>query len=132
MAEYPNVSRRRGRCLIEAQGKAVLDVDRPQYLVELRVARILTVRLRIGGIGRDSPHFRLCGRHRGIEPRLGITGHDALLHREQAFHLVDVDVRIARGALDRKSTRLNSSHVAISYAVFCLKKKKKKQYRIAK
>src|SRR5437660_7173255 len=30
---------------------------------------------------------------------------------------------------DRKSTRLNSSHVAISYAVFCLKKKKKKQER---
>src|SRR5436309_8880706 len=29
-------------------------------------------------------------------------------------------------ALDRKSTRLNSSHVKISYAVFCLKKKKKK------
>src|SRR5690625_5912597 len=29
---------------------------------------------------------------------------------------------------DRKSTRLNSSHVAISYAVFCLKKKKKKRH----
>src|SRR6266511_5958933 len=29
-------------------------------------------------------------------------------------------------ASDRKSTRLNSSHVKISYAVFCLKKKKKK------
>src|SRR3712207_7053131 len=29
---------------------------------------------------------------------------------------------------DRKSTRLNSSHANISYAVFCLKKKKKKQY----
>src|SRR5207253_11187271 len=29
-------------------------------------------------------------------------------------------------ASDRKSTRLNSSHVAISYAVFCLKKKKKR------
>src|SRR2546427_6313063 len=29
--------------------------------------------------------------------------------------------------LDRKSTRLNSSHSQISYAVFCLKKKKKKQ-----
>src|SRR5437660_4353966 len=28
--------------------------------------------------------------------------------------------------IDRKSTRLNSSHVAISYAVFCLKKKKNK------
>src|SRR5690606_40306266 len=30
-------------------------------------------------------------------------------------------------ATDRKSTRLNSSHVKISYAVFCLKKKKKKK-----
>src|SRR5437660_3727957 len=30
---------------------------------------------------------------------------------------------------DRKSTRLNSSHVAISYAVFCLKKKKKPAIR---
>src|SRR2546426_6081556 len=36
----------------------------------------------------------------------------------------------ARG--DRKSTRLNSSHLVISYAVFCLKKKKKKAtHRIA-
>src|SRR2546430_7583038 len=32
----------------------------------------------------------------------------------------------AGGAADRKSTRLNSSHSQISYAVFCLKKKKKK------
>src|SRR2546426_8576189 len=30
------------------------------------------------------------------------------------------------GGADRKSTRLNSSHLVISYAVFCLKKKKKK------
>src|SRR5436305_11491103 len=33
---------------------------------------------------------------------------------------------VSRVARDRKSTRLNSSHVRISYAVFCLKKKKKK------
>src|SRR5207302_11123703 len=33
---------------------------------------------------------------------------------------------------DRKSTRLNSSHVKISYAVFCLKKKKKKKKKIKK
>src|SRR3989454_8227022 len=30
-----------------------------------------------------------------------------------------------KGLIDRKSTRLNSSHLVISYAVFCLKKKKK-------
>src|SRR5258708_11348597 len=34
-------------------------------------------------------------------------------------------VVIQRGSRDRKSTRLNSSHQIISYAVFCLKKKKK-------
>src|SRR5436189_372790 len=33
-------------------------------------------------------------------------------------------------AEDRKSTRLNSSHRCISYAVFCLKKKKKKNYTL--
>src|SRR5436309_10319811 len=33
---------------------------------------------------------------------------------------------VARCSRDRKSTRLNSSHVKISYAVFCLKKKKKR------
>src|SRR3989442_9394984 len=32
---------------------------------------------------------------------------------------------------DRKSTRLNSSHVRISYAVFCLKKKKTKKVRVS-
>src|SRR2546430_9921374 len=34
------------------------------------------------------------------------------------------DAVVARGGEDRKSTRLNSSHSQISYAVFCLKKKK--------
>src|SRR5687768_17868033 len=36
-----------------------------------------------------------------------------------------VDSRLPKSPLDRKSTRLNSSHGYISYAVFCLKKKKK-------
>src|SRR2546427_1960732 len=46
--------------------------------------------------------------------------------------LIDADLgggvikqRVARPGQDRKSTRLNSSHSQISYAVFCLKKKKK-------
>src|SRR5690625_7915762 len=40
-----------------------------------------------------------------------------------------VQVHGLSGLQDRKSTRLNSSHVAISYAVFCLKKKKKNKMR---
>src|SRR5437660_12120629 len=38
-----------------------------------------------------------------------------------------VQQELRRKPADRKSTRLNSSHVAISYAVFCLKKKKTKK-----
>src|SRR5712675_1780144 len=41
-------------------------------------------------------------------------------------------VASARSRRDRKSTRLNSSHGYISYAVFCLKKKKTKQMNILK
>src|SRR5215475_14693988 len=44
-----------------------------------------------------------------------------------AGHATTTALRPATAA-DRKSTRLNSSHVKISYAVFCLKKKKKKEH----
>src|SRR5258708_19835181 len=49
---------------------------------------------------------------------------DRLRERMQA----DTSLPLREGAthLDRKSTRLNSSHQIISYAVFCLKKKKKR------
>src|SRR5690606_7256396 len=61
---------------------------------------------------------------------LMITGtmnqRDAFLDQIKELHDVR-DLRVVRGPgiirqLDRKSTRLNSSHVKISYAVFCLKK----------
>src|SRR5437764_3302844 len=45
---------------------------------------------------------------------------------ELAPHNILVNA-VAPGFIDRKSTRLNSSHRCISYAVFCLKKKKKKK-----
>src|SRR2546426_9245791 len=58
--------------------------------------------------------------------------HDGVVQpRGEAPHLLS---RLANhffgvkaGQRDRKSTRLNSSHLVISYAVFCLKKKKKKK-----
>src|SRR5258708_16591363 len=45
---------------------------------------------------------------------------------EQRLPVARVSDPIAIQATDRKSTRLNSSHQIISYAVFCLKKKKKR------
>src|SRR2546426_1919261 len=58
-------------------------------------------------------------------PNLGvIVEYDALRGTSRDFH---GDQHSAQGPVgDRKSTRLNSSHLVISYAVFCLKKKKNK------
>src|SRR2546429_5538267 len=50
-------------------------------------------------------------------PSCGVRADDP---QAEPLHIVDR----ATGLLDRKSTRLNSSHGYISYAVFCLKKKK--------
>src|SRR2546426_8809681 len=55
-------------------------------------------------------HLRL-GRHRAAPSSRGRAAQGENRHRHRAR--------------DRKSTRLNSSHLVISYAVFCLKKKKK-------
>src|SRR5207249_2664876 len=64
--------------------------------------------------------FEIEDRVHDVLERLGTRDAAALGHVPDEQH---------RGPrlLDRKSTRLNSSHVSISYAVFCLKKKKKKQ-----
>src|SRR5688572_31539368 len=76
-----------------------------------------------------------CEEHRSVADLLRST---PALEREVLLHLFDplrVEHTLFREleehprlyhAEDRKSTRLNSSHSQISYAVFCLKKKKKK------
>src|SRR3989454_4138388 len=73
------------------------------------------------------------------EPRpLTVGPDDARIGTAQrgAHHAADStgpgDVAHARPpSSDRKSTRLNSSHLVISYAVFCLKKKKQERLRLA-
>src|SRR5256885_11215671 len=69
--------------------------------------------------------------------RLGRLGEEAaagLVGRRHRAEQIAVDLGIGadamrRIAVDRKSTRLNSSHLVISYAVFCLKKKNKRPLR---
>src|SRR5207244_6911899 len=56
--------------------------------------------------------------HHGLERRRGSA------HLER-FSRMAARTAASKRPLDRKSTRLNSSHQIISYAVFCLKKKKK-------
>src|SRR5690349_23045745 len=69
----------------------------------------------------DDDHFRageLADEVQRIARRVVLVRGD-----EQLVVLVEVE----RAEKDRKSTRLNSSHVEISYAVFCLKKKRKRR-----
>src|SRR2546430_12322896 len=63
--------------------------------------------------------------YRGLE--FARLRHVLVRHEQNAGFAADGYARVsgcAAAALDRKSTRLNSSHSQISYAVFCLKKKK--------
>src|SRR5690606_10039322 len=70
-------------------------------------------------VSEGHPGVRLGGVRAGkieahIDRQLGVVGEAVFDERR---------IQASRFGLDRKSTRLNSSHVKISYAVFCLKKK---------
>src|SRR5207249_5744855 len=70
-------------------------------------------------------HLRVCRQHRrqrSVCDRFFQAG-PAEVTRPPAVFPCRI-YKIPRSSSDRKSTRLNSSHVSISYAVFCLKKKK--------
>src|SRR5687768_17972200 len=61
-------------------------------------------------------------------PVLMLSARDALSDKIVGFESGVDDYLTKPFALDRKSTRLNSSHGYISYAVFCLKKKKSHEH----
>src|SRR5690554_2838634 len=68
------------------------------------------------------------GRGRGVIVGTGMnTEVGKIANMLQSTEATETPMSKRLGQLDRKSTRLNSSHVRISYAVFCLKKKKKKK-----
>src|SRR5437870_10310501 len=81
----------------------VFDLDRKRRLAKWRRGSLT----RAGRVGDPPPHNSSL-RHAQWIVHLGMTG----------------KLLVCPADADRKSTRLNSSHVAISYAVFCLKKKK--------
>src|SRR5436189_2951561 len=65
-----------------------------------------------------------------VRPNDFVLGADTIVVVDGTILGKPRDSADAARMLDRKSTRLNSSHRCISYAVFCLKKKKKKEYRL--
>src|SRR2546427_954002 len=71
---------------------------------------------------RSAGGVEVDGRVLGQQGDVGLQARDDLGRQAQPAELAQ---RARHQELDRKSTRLNSSHSQISYAVFCLKKKKK-------
>src|SRR5690554_7619674 len=65
----------------------------------------------------------------GANPEVGrqaaLADRERIAESLKGADLIFITAGMGGGTGDRKSTRLNSSHVRISYAVFCLKKKKK-------
>src|SRR2546422_7519452 len=74
-----------------------------------------------GADGDAEPVFGPARARRALKAKAERQG-DASVRNDEASHRVPVL------KTDRKSTRLNSSHGYISYAVFCLKKKKQRRY----
>src|SRR5260221_2325155 len=63
---------------------------------------------------------------RPLAPELLVVA-DGAVEGDPGHHL-----RVREMSLDRKSTRLNSSHTVISYAVFCLKKKRDRRHDLCR
>src|SRR5882757_10124481 len=76
-----------------------------------------------------------CGQHAGDQVEGGALAGAVRADQRDDLAGVDVERDVVDGdhaaELDRKSTRLNSSHANISYAVFCLKKKNKYRWQRA-
>src|SRR5205807_7510943 len=107
---HPDVARERSSVDLADPGHVPL----PQVLVERRFARVVA-RYRT----RPAHRERAGPRPRGLGVR--VTHPVVALQRIGHTHHLACIRRVRK---DRKSTRLNSSHLVISYAVFCLKKKK--------
>src|SRR5207244_9531409 len=91
----------------------------PRYSTLQRIFRACDLEVdvvNIAGGGVDRTQFM---------ETLPLTPEERLRRSVVATRAINELVRNARRVRDRKSTRLNSSHQIISYAVFCLKKKKK-------
>src|SRR5689334_24697204 len=93
--------------------------------IQLYVRSYLPVLRLDDGDHREVPPFGSARLDRPVVPAARASAHSAARQRNRFEPSGIPSQRFYLQTPDRKSTRLNSSHSSISYAVFCLKKKKK-------
>src|SRR5699024_7138473 len=125
------------RCAVPTmQAAAAIKEIKKQIHIPLVADIHFDYRLAIAAMENGADKIRINPGNIGSEERVR-----AVIEKAKQYQ-VPIRVGVNSGSLekelvekyngDRKSTRLNSSHVSISYAVFCLKKKKKEQERDTK
>src|SRR5690625_6591535 len=95
-----------------AKMTGMLDGGSGAYQVQTEKAELRTITQLVSSSGRIQPETEVI-----IRP--DVSGEIIELNVKEGDYVREGDLLLR---IDRKSTRLNSSHVAISYAVFCLKK----------
>src|SRR5690606_41995843 len=103
------------------------------YHPSLSIFSLLSLHDALPILRHGIPHAIAAGLYLGLGEGVWLTGYQnayAASHDGKRWSAERVSsalwVATTVGAVDRKSTRLNSSHVKISYAVFCLKQKRRR------
>src|SRR2546422_11728142 len=125
-----------------AQSAPWLLAGTPGFMVEGRAMRPIRVRIdsaalrhNLGAARRRAPRSRICAVVKANAYGHGLARAARAFAAAEGLALIELEAALElrrageRRPMDRKSTRLNSSHGYISYAVFCLKKKKKERTR---
>src|SRR5688572_11532027 len=119
----PTTTSARGRSIARASSwTGRVTTMRGRVLLNQLVSAAMLRRLAEGSGLADS-----LGRAKPVLARLTFAENSHVAKRIALDHVAEHNQKMWDRLADRKSTRLNSSHSQISYAVFCLKKKKKKK-----
>src|SRR5690625_5733382 len=89
----------------------------------------ISVGYTIGNLFSDTSSLRISATMQNVFTITNYSGQDPEVVGGIDYNLYPRPKTFVLGLKDRKSTRLNSSHVAISYAVFCLKKKRQTTHK---